>query len=86
MHKQSHLNKFIIAAINRPELDLMKCIEGCELGIIPRSLFASDGTLLLPYDKAKVLHQLKVNGSEGTGESISVLFEIRVRQPTILPL
>ena len=30
-----------------------------EFGVIPRSLFASDLTVLLAYEKAKILHHLE---------------------------
>ena len=48
-------------AISRsiPQLDLGECIGSYEFGLIPRSLFASDGTVLLAYDKAKILHHLR---------------------------
>ena len=53
------LQRFIIAAGSRPELDLRECISTYEFGIIPRSLFSSDGSLLLSYDKAKIMHGLE---------------------------
>ena len=38
----------------------MHCSIGTyEFGVIPRSLFASDGTVLLAYDKAKILPPLE---------------------------
>ena len=48
-----------VAARSRPDLDLKECIGKYEFGLIPRSLFASDGSLLLAYDKAKVLNHLE---------------------------
>ena len=53
------LQRFVVIARSRPELDLKECIGTYELGIVPRSLFASDGSLLLAYDKAKILHHLE---------------------------
>ena len=48
---------------NELELDLKECIGTYEFGVVPRSLFASDVSLLLVYDKASVLHHLeKMNG------------------------
>ena len=41
------LQRFIVISRSRPELDLKECIATYEFGIIPRSLFASDGSLLL---------------------------------------
>ena len=50
------LQRFVIAARCRPDLDLKDCIGNYEFGVIPRSLFQSDGSLLLPHDKSKVMH------------------------------
>ena len=38
---------------SRPELNLKVWIGKYEFGVVPRSLFASDGFLLLAYDKEK---------------------------------
>ena len=53
------LQRFIVISRSRPELDLKECIGTYELGVMPRSLFASDGSLLLAYDKASVPHHLE---------------------------
>ena len=53
------LQRFVIAARSRSDLDLKECIACYEFGVIPRSLFASDGSLLLAYDKSKILHGLE---------------------------
>ena len=53
------LQRFIVISRSRPELDLKECIGTYEFGVVPRSLFASDGSLLLAYDKASVLHHLE---------------------------
>lgn len=53
------LQRFAVISRSRPELDLKSCISSYELGVVPRSLFASNGSLLLAYDKAKILHQLE---------------------------
>ena len=53
------LQRFVIAARSRPELDLKECIGTFEFGIIPRSLFLSDGSLLLPRDKSKIMQGLE---------------------------
>ena len=52
------LQRFVIAARSRADLDLKECIGAYEFGLIPRSLFAADGSLLLPNDKSKNLHRL----------------------------
>ena len=66
------LQRFIVISRSRPELDLKECIGTYEFGIVPRSLFASDGSLLLAYDKAAILHHLESlssNEIEGTESS-----------------
>jgi len=57
--EQGLLQRFIVIFRRRPELDLKECIETYEFGVVPRSLFASDGSLLLAYDKATILHHLE---------------------------
>ena len=53
----------LIVISRRPQLDLKECIGTYEFGVVPRSLFASDGTVLLAYDKAKILHHLELSVS-----------------------
>ena len=53
------LQCFIVISRSRPELDLKECIGTYKLGVLPRSIFASDGSLLLAYDKASILHHLE---------------------------
>jgi len=53
------LQRFIVISRSRPELDLKECIGTYEFGVVPRSLFASDGSLLLAYDKASILQHLE---------------------------
>ena len=60
------LRRFVIAARCRPDLDLKDYIGNYEFGVIPRSLFQSDGSLLLPHDKSKVMHGLEGLISECT--------------------
>lgn len=54
------LQRLIVISRSRLQLDLKECIGTYEFGIVPRSLFASDGTVLLAYDKAKILHNLEL--------------------------
>ena len=49
----------IVISRRRPKLDLKECIDTYEFGVIPHSLFASDGIVLLAYDKAKILHHVE---------------------------
>ena len=45
------LQRVVMAAARcRPDLDQKDCIANYEFGVIPRSLFLSDGSLLLPRD------------------------------------
>ena len=50
----------IVISRSRPQLDLKECIVTYEFGVVPRSLFASDGTVLLAYNKSKILHHLEL--------------------------
>ena len=50
----------IVLSRSRPQLDLKKCIGTYAFGVVPRSLFASNGTDLLAYDKSKILHHLEL--------------------------
>ena len=64
------LQRFIVISRSRPELDLKECIGTYEFGVVPRSLFASDGSLLLAYDKASMLHHLeKLSSNEQQAEA-----------------
>lgn len=53
------LQRLIVVSRSQSELDLKECIGAYESGVIPCSLFASDGSMLFAYDKAKILHQLE---------------------------
>ena len=48
------LQRFIIIARSRPELNLEECVGEFEFGLVPRSLFSADGSLLPSRDKHKV--------------------------------
>ena len=52
--------RLIVISRSRPQLDLKEWIGTYEFGVIPRFLFASDGTVFLAYDKAKILHHLEL--------------------------
>lgn len=56
---------FIVISRSRPKLDLKECIGTYKFGVVPQSLFASDVSLLLVYDKASILHHLeKLSGNK----------------------
>ena len=59
------LQRLIVISRSRPQLDLKECIGTYEFGVVPRSLFALDGTVMLAYDKAKILHHLELLVSNG---------------------
>ena len=63
--KEQLLQRFIVATRSRPDLDLKECIGKYKCCLIPRSLFALDGSLLLAYDKAKVLNHLEALIKDG---------------------
>ena len=44
------LERLIVISRSQPQLDLKECIGTYECGVVPRSLFASDATILLAYD------------------------------------
>ena len=44
------LQRLVAISRNRPQLDLKECIGTYEFGVVPLSLFASDGTVLLAYE------------------------------------
>ena len=55
------LGRCLIIQESRPELvpRLADMIGNYELSVVPRSIFAADGTLLLPTDKASVIHAVE---------------------------
>ena len=54
------LERLFVISRSRPQLDLKERIDTYEFGVVLRSLFASDVTVLLAYDKAKILHHLEL--------------------------
>ena len=50
----------IVIPRSRPQFDLKECIGTYEFGVVLRSLFASDVTVFLAYDKAKILHHIEL--------------------------
>ena len=54
------LQRHIVISRSRPQLDLKECLGTYEFGVVPRTIFASDGTVLLAYDKYKILHHLQL--------------------------
>ena len=42
---------------------LKECIGTYEFGVVPQSLFVLDGTVLLAYDKAKILYHIDLLAS-----------------------
>ena len=43
------LERLIVISISRSQLDLKECIGTYEFGVVSRSLFASDGTVVLAF-------------------------------------
>jgi len=56
------LGRCLIIQESRPELvpKLADMIGNYELSVVPRSLFAVDGSLLLPTDKASIIHAIEL--------------------------
>ena len=65
------LERLIVIWRSRPQLDLKECIGTYEFGVVPHSLFALDGTVVLAYDKAKILHHIELLVSTVTGHAHS---------------
>lgn len=55
------LARFLVIQQSRPELvpKLAATIGDYELSVLPRSLFANDGSLLIPTDKSSLMHAVK---------------------------
>lgn len=51
--------RFIVISRSRPELDFEECIRTYEFCVVPRSLIAPGGSLLLAYDNASVFYHLE---------------------------
>ena len=47
------LERLIVISRSRPQLDLKECIGTYEFGVVPRSLFASDGTVVVAFQMTK---------------------------------
>ena len=54
------MERLIVIPRSRPQLGLNECIGTYEFGVVSQSLLASDGTVLLAYDEAKILHHLEL--------------------------
>ena len=79
------LQRLIVISRIRPQLDMKECIGTYEFGVVPRSLFASDGTVLLAYDKAKILHHMQLFVSNEQPVSRSRKLQ-PWKHPRVLPL
>lgn len=63
------LQRFVIIARKRTDLDLQDCIGEYEFGVVPRSLFAADGSILLEKQKSKVVTLLRNQASADIARS-----------------
>ncbi|CAG9761624.1 unnamed protein product [Ceutorhynchus assimilis] len=57
--ERSLLQRLLLVSRTRQDIDLKKAVGEYEFGSIPRSLFAADGSLLLPTDKFKLMQKLE---------------------------
>jgi len=55
------LARFLVIQQSRPDLvpKLPRTIADYEMSVIPRSLFANDGSLLIPTDKSSIMHAIE---------------------------
>ena len=53
------MTRFIIGSTKRLEMDLQNYLGSYEFSVVPRSIFSSDGQLLLASDKATIIHQVE---------------------------
>ena len=53
------LERLIAMSRSIPQLEMKEFIGTYEFGVVPQSVFATYGTVLLAYDKAKILHHLE---------------------------
>lgn len=53
--------RFLVIQQSRPELvpKVPATIGDYEMSVVPRSFFASDGTLLIPTDKSSIMHAVE---------------------------
>ncbi len=54
------MSRFLIAARKRPELDLEEAIGNYEFSVVPKSLFATDGSPLPSTDKSNVMKEIEL--------------------------
>ena len=53
------MQRFVIIARRRTNLDLEHCIGEYEFGVVPRAPFSADGSMLLEEQKYKVATLIK---------------------------
>ena len=53
------LTRFLMAYRERPEVDLPTHLGEYEFSVVPRSMFNSDGRMLLATDKSSVMHEIE---------------------------
>ena len=58
--------RLLIAARSRPEIDIKSLFGAYEFSVVPRSMFASDGKMLLGNDKSSVMHEIEKMNEQNT--------------------
>ena len=53
------MTQFIVASRSREDIDLPHIFGNHEFSVVPRSMFSTDGCLLLGSDKSTVLHRIE---------------------------
>ena len=67
------LQRFTIIARKRSDLDLQQCIGEYEFGVVPRALFAADGSMLLEKLKYKVSNLIRNAVIVGSTPTIPII-------------
>ena len=76
------LGRFLIIQGSRPELvpKLEETIGRFEMSVVPRSLFANDGTLYIPTDKSSLMNKIKaLTGPGNHSEDLPIILPITIR-------
>jgi len=68
------LARFLVIQQSRPQLvdKLAETIGNYEMAVIPRSLFATDGTLLIPSDKSLFMKEIEQYSRPAVGDDLEI--------------
>ena len=79
------LSRFLVIQQSRPQFvpRLPDTIGNYELAVIPRSLFAIDGSLLIPTDKSSIMHAIEAMPCQSTDNAFCELGKIDVSENSV---